>query len=352
MKSGLTAKQKRSWKLIFDAVMLVLLILMYRKQVISLTFHEVGGLALVGLVVIHLLFNARWIGAVTKHLFSKSTGIHARACYIVDALLLLALLTVGITGVLISKVVFSFHVTGNFKTLHYFSAALSVILMGVHLGLHADYIFGKLLKKSAGKAAKITLAAVLTAAVLFGGYSLYSSSFVSFLTAPIQAASISHATFSPSGDIALDGADEQRPMDLSELPDAGTESNLPVPSPADNDAQQDGSTPSAPSGDDYAGSGGHGNGRGEGLGDGNGNGNGNGNGGESGSLSGALLLVAQYIGIITLFAALTYAVLKLVRRKPHGGAAAEETECERLLDGGAPSANEPGDDRDDETQEN
>jgi len=346
MKSGLTAKQKRSWKLIFDAVMLVLLILMYRKQVISLTFHEVGGLALIGLVVMHLLFNARWIGAVTKRLFSKSTGIHARACYVVDALLLLALLAVGVSGVLISKVVFSFHAAGSFKTLHYFSAALSVILMGVHLGLHADYIFGKLLKKSANKAAKIILAAVLAAAVLFGSYSLYSSSFVSFLTAPVQAASFSHATLSPSGDAALDGSGGQRPLDLSELPDAGTESNPPVPSPTDNGARQNDGALNAPSGDSRPG--GHGNGRGDGLGDGNGNGN----GGKSASLSGALLLVMQYLGIMTLFAALTYAVLKLVRRKPHGGNAAEETECERLLDGGAPSANEPSDDRNGETLEN
>jgi hypothetical protein len=330
MKPYPAAKQKRALKLAFDAAMLLLLALMYRKQAISLTFHEVGGLALIGLVVMHLLFNARWIGAVTKRLFSKSTGIHARACYIVDALLLLALLTVGVSGVLISKVVFSFHVAGNFKTLHYFSAALAVILMGVHLGLHADYIFGKLLKKSANKAAKIILAAVLAAAVLFGGYSLFTSGFVTYLAAPVQAASFSRGTFSPSGDIALDGSAEQRPLDLSELPEDSTEAN-----------------PGVSDGGGRSGSGVRGNRRGSNVASGYGNDD------RSGSLPDALLLIAQYICIITLFAALTYPIMKLLRRRQHGSAAVEESECERLLDGGAPSASEPGDDRnDDETQEN
>lgn len=337
MKSGLTAKRKRALKLIFDAVMLLLLVLMYRKQAVGLEFHEIGGLVLIGMVALHLLFNGRWIGAATKRLFSKSTGGRARACYIVDALLLLALLTVGVTGALISKVVFSFHAAGNFKTLHYFSAALTILLLGVHLGLHADYIFGKLLKKGANKLAKAALAVVLAAAVLFGGYSLFASSFVSFLTAPIQAASFSRGTFSPSGDIALDGSDEQqRPMDLSELPDAGTESNMPVPSPS-GDGTQDGSLPSAPDGSGH--SGGHGDS--QGLENGSGQGNGNGSGG--GSVSGALLLIAQYVGITALFAALTYAIAKLVRRKPRG--AAKESECELPPDGGEPHADNPGDNR-------
>jgi hypothetical protein len=330
MKPYPAAKQKRALKLAFDAAMLLLLALMYRKQAISLTFHEVGGLALTGLVVMHLLFNARWIGAVTKRLFSKSTGIHAHTCYIVDALLLFALLTVGVSGVLISKVVFPFHAAGNFKTLHYFSAALAVILMGVHLGLHADYIFGKLLKKSANKAAKIFLAAVLAAAVLFGGYSLFTSGFVTYLAAPVQAASFSRGTFSPSGDIALDGSAEQRPLDLSELPEDGTEAN-----------------PGVSDGGGRSGSGVRGNKRSSNVASGYGNDD------RSGSLPDALLLIAQYISIITLFAALTYPIMKLLRKRQNGVVAVEEPECERLLDGGEPSAEAPDNNpSDDETQEN
>ena len=65
-KKRLTAQQSRALKLALDAIMLILLVLMYKKQVISMEFHEIGGLALIGLFLIHHLVNAKWIGAVTR----------------------------------------------------------------------------------------------------------------------------------------------------------------------------------------------------------------------------------------------------------------------------------------------
>jgi hypothetical protein len=309
MKTTFNASKKRILKLVLDAVMLILLVLMYRKQAISIAFHEIGGLALIGLFVIHHLVNGRWIAAATKRFFSKSTSGYVRACYLVNALLLLAFLAVGVTGALISKVVFSLHVAGNFKTLHYFSAALAVILMGVHLGLHADYIFGKLLKKGANRIAKVALAVVLACLIAFGGYSLVTTNFVSFLAAPLQASSFARGEFQPSGDIALDGDGGQRPMDLSELPDAGTSTNPAGPTQPNGDtaaedaqhAPQGGGSQAFPAAGVHGGEGSRG-----GLGEG---------GGTSGSLSAALLLIAQYVSIITLFASVTYPIQKLLRKK-------------------------------------
>ncbi|MEN6419844.1 MAG: DUF4405 domain-containing protein [Clostridiaceae bacterium] len=346
MKQPINASQRRILKLILDAVMLILLVLMYRKQATGIAFHEIGGLALIGLFIVHHLVNGKWIAAVTKRLFSKRLSGYARACYIVNVLLLLAFLAVGVTGALISKVVFSLRVAGNWKTLHYFSAALAVVLMGIHLGLHADFIFGKLLKKGANKFAKIALAVVLAAMLAFGGYSLVTSSFVSFLAAPLQANSFAHGAFQPSGDIALDGDGGQRPMDLSELPDAGTETNPAGPT------QTDGGTPSESA---QSGTGGSGSQAfpAEGVHGGEGLRGGLGEGGASGSLSAALLLIAQYASIITLFAAVTYPIRKLLRKKGGKHSAAEQAEdglCPGALqEGGGTSA--PNEIADGETKE-
>ncbi|MPM27934.1 hypothetical protein SDC9_74450 [bioreactor metagenome] len=243
---------------------------------------------------------------------------------------------------LISKVVFSLHVAGNFKTLHYFSSALAVILMGVHLGLHADYIFGKLFRKGANKIAKAAVAVVLACLIAFGGYSLTTTNFVSYLAAPLQANNFAHGEFQPSGDIALDGDGGQRPMDLSELPDAGTETNPAGPTqPGGDTATQD--AQNAPQGGDgqaFPSGGNHG---GEGFGGGENEG-----GGETGSLTAALLLIAQYVGIITLFAAVTYPIQKLLRKKRGKRASAgqeDEALCgDDLPEGGEePSATEIAD---------
>ncbi|MEA4939494.1 MAG: DUF4405 domain-containing protein [Christensenella sp.] len=279
-ENHLNPKTARILKLILDAVMLILLVLMYKKQVISMEFHEIGGLALIGLFLIHHLVNARWIGAVTRRLFAKGMPGLVRARYIVDALLLVAFLAIGVTGVLISKVVFSLHVVGNFKTLHYFASALAIVLMGVHLGLHADYIFGKLLRKGANRIAKIALCAVLAVMIAFGGYSLFTTSFVRYLAAPLQMTVAMQGVPVPSGDIALDGSNAERPTDLSELPEFSGENGDFHGDRQDFDGGE--------------------------------------RGGEGGSSS-AAALIAQYVSIITLFGAVTYGVLRLTGRRRHRG---------------------------------
>ena len=293
-KNHLSANAKRALKLALDAVMLVLLVLMYKKQVISLSFHEIGGLALIGLFVIHHLVNGRWIKAVTAKLFSKRTPALVRARYIVDVLLLVAFLTVGITGILINKTLFEVHVAGNAKALHYFSAAISVILMGVHLGLHAEYIFGKIFRKGANKIAKVALGIVLSTLIAYGGYSLATTQFVSFLAAPLRTAQFAHGDFQPSGDMMLDGSSADLPSDLSDMPEfPGDDAQAPQSDGSAAAGGQDGIRQFSPPDGAQGAREGHGEG-------------GSGN---------AALLIAQYVSMITLFGAMTYGVIRLTGKR-------------------------------------
>ena len=294
-KKTIPQGQNRALKLTLDALMLVLLALMYKTRVISLSFHEIGGLALIGLFVIHHLLNARWIVATTRRLFSKTTPGMVRARHIIDALLLVAFLAVGVTGVLINKTLFAIRVAGNAKTLHYFASAVSILLMGVHLGLHADYLFGKAFRAGANRIAKIATALVLAAMIVFGGYSLATTQFVSFLSAPMQAEPFSHGSFQSSGDAALDGGLGERPSDISQLPELSDDNAAQPP--------QDGK------------SGFSGGARGNGQGRGEGRAEGAGRGQSEGGFANAALLVAQYASIITLFGAVTYGVVRLAGKR-------------------------------------
>jgi len=277
VNARLTGKQTRIIKLILDACMITLLALMYQLRVVSIAFHEIGGLALLGLFLIHLLLSARWIRACTSRCFVKGTAGMVRARYIIGSLLLLSFLTVGVTGALISRVVFNIHALGDFRMLHYFSSALAIVLLGVHLGLHVEFIFGRLVRKGANKIAKAVLAIVVAGMVAFGGYSLSTSSFLSYLTAPLQSARFARGSFELVGDTALDGSGAL-PTDLSLLADVGSS---------------------------YGG--GHGQERGGGLGRGEGRG--------AGEQTDAALLIAQYVSITALFAAVTYGLLRLFGRK-------------------------------------
>lgn len=290
-----TASATRALKLALDAVMLVLLMLMYKKQVISMEFHEIGGLALIGLFVIHHLVNGRWIAATTRKLFSKTTPAMVRARYIVDVLLFVAFLAVGITGVLINKTLFTVRVAGNAQTLHYFSAALAVLLMGVHLGLHADYIFGKMFRRGANGVAKIAVGVVLAAMIAFGGYSLATTQFVNYLAAPVRTAQFTHGSFQPDGDVMLDGSFGELPRDLSELPQLSGDNAMLPPQSGDSTfpGEQGDTRPFAmPDGAESARE-----------------------GGSEGSTASTALLIAQYVSIIALFGAATYGIVRLVGKK-------------------------------------
>ena len=179
---------KSTFKYLLDAVMLLLLVLMYDKNAISMSFHEIGGLFLLGLFVIHLLFNGKWISAVTKRLFGKQTPGKVRLGYCVDALLLVAFAFIGVSGVFISKELFSLHGGNAWKTVHYFASAAAILLMGVHLGLHWNMLRMKLLGAFAKRGAHIAGIVALCLVMLFGVYSMATTSFVRWLTMPFSAA--------------------------------------------------------------------------------------------------------------------------------------------------------------------
>ncbi len=179
-------KPMKKWiKVVLDAVLLAGLVLMYRKQALGLSFHEIGGLALIGLFLIHHVFNGKWIKAVTGKLFRKATPTRTRVLYLLDVLLAIAFLLIGVSGALISKQVFHFDVhRGQWKTLHYFCSAVALVLSGVHIGLHASYLFGFLKKR---KALKIAACALLALICAYGVFSMARTSFFGWLAQPFAA---------------------------------------------------------------------------------------------------------------------------------------------------------------------
>ena len=166
--------------------MAVLLALLYNTHAVNLAFHEIAGLFIFGLFVIHCVFNAKWIKSVTKKLFGKKLPARTRFIYILDFLLVVSFLMIILSGIFISKELFpsiSVAERGQWKSVHYFFSAISIILAGIHIGLHWKFVQamsrkifripGKILKPMAVGAA-IVLAA-------FGIYNLASGDFASWL---------------------------------------------------------------------------------------------------------------------------------------------------------------------------
>lgn len=98
--------KKNVFKIILDAVMLVLLLLMYDVRAISSAFHEIGGMALFGLFILHNALNLKWIAYSGRRLLSKTLPGRVRLKFIIDVLLFVSISLITVSGILISKVVF------------------------------------------------------------------------------------------------------------------------------------------------------------------------------------------------------------------------------------------------------
>ena len=108
--------------------------------------HEWLTIALGATVVVHLLLNWNWIVEITKRLFAKGKGLNgARTNYILNWLLFVDGILIMLSGIMISEAVvpaFGLTLPMNFawRSLHDLSANISLLLMGLHITLHWNWI--------------------------------------------------------------------------------------------------------------------------------------------------------------------------------------------------------------------
>jgi hypothetical protein len=295
-----TAMKKNVVRIILDVIMLALLLLMYDSNAISLSFHEIGGIALLVLFIAHKALNLKWIAASACKLFSRDMPGRARLKFIVDALMLVSIALVAVSGVLISEIVFPGAQGGGiWRALHYFASAVSLMLLGVHIGLNWSFV-KRMIKLP--RAVALPIVAVLLAAILgFGGYSLVTSSFSGWLASPFTGTVAGHGFGGGRGSQFGSGDGKFTLPENGELPDPGEFT------PPENGELPDSEQFTPPqSREGYAWQAG-------GRGNGQGSGHGLGRGREASG--GALGTIATYGSIAGVVAVITAALDKLIRRR-------------------------------------
>ena len=145
-------------KISLDIVMTLVFVLLYNKGVISgISFHEIAGLCIGGVFVVHIALNWRWVKQVTINIMKKKMALKTRIGYVVDLLLLCSIVYIIISGIMISKILFPNINVGNemfFKSTHISISYAALLLIGIHLGLHWDWVmntFKKIFKIVRGK---------------------------------------------------------------------------------------------------------------------------------------------------------------------------------------------------------
>ena len=110
----------------------------------GIAVYEWFTLALAGTIIVHLLFNWNWIAEVTKRLFSRGLN-GSQVNYILNWALFFDAVLILLSGIMISEIVvpaLGFTLPRNFtwRGVHELSTNLSLVLMGLHLAPHWNWI--------------------------------------------------------------------------------------------------------------------------------------------------------------------------------------------------------------------
>jgi hypothetical protein len=106
--------------------------------------HEWLSIAFGAVIIVHLLLHWSWIVEITRRLFGKVQW-NARINYVLNAALFIDMTIAMFTGFMISEAalpVFGIATTrgGVWEELHHVSANGSMVLVGLHVALHWQWI--------------------------------------------------------------------------------------------------------------------------------------------------------------------------------------------------------------------
>jgi hypothetical protein len=126
------------------SITIAMLLLMDPRSFYGLAFHEWAGLIIGVFFILHKILNWGWIKKVTVSFFRKCTG-RARFNYILDVLLLAGITLMIISGIAIARTIdFSWLNFGDsrmfWRVMHTSSSFITLILFGIHLGLHWNWV--------------------------------------------------------------------------------------------------------------------------------------------------------------------------------------------------------------------
>ena len=168
---------KRKVRIGLDVLLTLGLITIFTKDFFGLYYHELAGLLILLPVLGHIVLNLDAVRGMKKSFYKVPLNI--RLCFITDLLLMGVFLWLGISGVLISKKILTGISSDSliFKKGHMFIGGLTVLLLGVHLGLHI-----------CRKELPVKLAAAMTIVILGCGlYGAVSSSMGRWISMPFTA---------------------------------------------------------------------------------------------------------------------------------------------------------------------
>ena len=159
-------------KLIIDIMMFILMLMEFSRIYTGSFIHEIMGITLFILVIIHLFLNNNYLLNIPKTKYNLSKLI----MLIINILLFGSFILTSIFGILSSNEILTFlnmHSLSIIK-LHKIFSYITLIIIGLHIGINFNLMFGKLTKLIKNKIINYILSIIIT---IFGIYSFIKVDF-------------------------------------------------------------------------------------------------------------------------------------------------------------------------------
>ncbi len=163
----------RTGRMTIHLLMTALLLFLTAYPITGQALHEWLGIGMLLLFLVHNLFHIRWYGNLRKGTYSLQRLLQT----LLPFCLSLSLLCLGYSGIILSRHVFAaLPVHGPLATaraLHMAASCWTVVLIGIHLGMHWGTVAGRLRKLLQDrKLPDISIRAIQLVAICLAGYGL------------------------------------------------------------------------------------------------------------------------------------------------------------------------------------
>ena len=156
-------------KIILDIIMTAIFLCLLNTNFTGVALHEILGIAVFFLFLLHKIFNFKWIKSITANLFKKSLKAKPKIMYLIDAILLILVTLNVATGILISTTVLTGISANNIlltSNLHHILAYSLLAVLIVHIALHLAVIRNAMKLKKHSAISYVALVAVISLMVI------------------------------------------------------------------------------------------------------------------------------------------------------------------------------------------
>lgn len=158
---------------VLDTVMLFVFLLLLDLRWVHVPMHESLAILFTVLVMIHTRWNWSWYKSLSR---GRWNGLR-KLMTVIDGLLVLLFLTIMVSGLSFSQYVLPFGMRQPLwvHRLHRVAGFIMIFVMGLHLGIHWQYLWPRMKRAVFGRNSRIPSFVWHGAALLIAAFGVYNS---------------------------------------------------------------------------------------------------------------------------------------------------------------------------------